>query len=206
MRCDVKRARDNPFAVEHVLQLRYRFRDEDWPSFLKRLQSRNYRGAIVGPKGSGKTTLLEGLAEQLESLGRRVHRLFLNEQNRSYPADYVRRVCDALGERDVILFDGCEQLSLPAWWRFRWETRQAGGLIVTTHCPGRLPTLIECQTTHELFQELVGCLHEPTTLATETLERLFEKHRGNLRDAIRELYDLAACESLRGTNAVTFDS
>ncbi|TXT38622.1 MAG: hypothetical protein FD138_314 [Planctomycetota bacterium] len=206
MRCDVKRARDNPFAVEHVLRLRYRFRDEDWPSFLNRLQSRNYRGAIVGPKGSGKTTLLEDLGEHLETLGLRVHRLFLNEQNRAYPAEFVRRAHGSLDERDVLLFDGCEQLSLPAWWRFRWETRRAGGLIITTHRPGRSPTLIECQTTRELFRDLVRSLHEPTTLASETLERLFEKHRGNLRDAIRELYDLAAVENSREANAITIDS
>lgn len=200
------RARDNPFAVEHVLRLRYRFRHDDWPSFLARLQSRNYRGAIVGPKGSGKTTLLEDLAEQLETLGLRVHRLFLNEQHRAYPSTFVRCVHDSLGERDVILFDGCEQLSLPVWWRFRWETRRAGGLVVTTHRPGRFPTLIECQTTRELFRELVGSLHEPTTQASETLERLFEKHHGNLRDAIRELYDLAASENSREALAITIGS
>lgn len=202
----MKRARDNPFAVEHVRRLRYRFRHDDWPSFLNRLQSRNYRGAIVGPKGSGKTTLLEDLAEQLESNGLRVHRLFLNEQNRAYPTTFVQHVHDSLDERAVILFDGCEQLSLPAWWRFRWETRQARGLVVTTHRPGRYPTLIECQTTRDLFRELVHSLHEPTTLTSEMLERLFEKHHGNLRDAIRELYDLAACESAREANAITFDS
>lgn len=186
------RARDNPFAVERVLRLRYQFRNDDWFSLLQRLQSLNYRAAIVGPKGSGKTTLLEDLAERLETRGMRIHRLFLNEQSRAYPINFVQRVCDSLGEQDIILFDGCEQLSLPAWWRFRWETRQAGGLIITKHRAGRLPTLIECRTTRELFTTLVGRLHEPAMLAPNTLDRLFKKHQGNLRDAIRELYDLAA--------------
>lgn len=186
------RARDNPFAVERVLRLRYQFRNDDWSSLLQRLQSLNYRAAIVGPKGSGKTTLLEELAMQLEACGRRVHPLFLNEQSRAYPASFVRCVRNSLTEQDIILFDGCEQLSLLAWWRFRWETRRAGGLIITKHRAGRLPTLIDCQTTRELFAGLVHSLHEPTTLAPETLNRLFEKHHGNLRDAIRELYDIAA--------------
>lgn len=198
------RARDNPFAVERVLRLRYRFRDDDWPSFLDRLQSLRNRAAIVGPKGSGKTTLLEDLAARLEARGLRVHRLFLNEQRRAYPTSFVRNVRDSLGERDFILFDGCEQLSLPVWWRFRWETRRAGGLVVTTHRPGRLSTLIECRTTCELFRELVGSLRDPTTVAPEALDRLFEKHHGNLRDAIRELYDLAARENSYGTGAITF--
>ncbi|MBC7818682.1 MAG: hypothetical protein IAG10_17470 [Planctomycetaceae bacterium] len=190
----VRRARDNPFAVERVLRLRYRFRNDDWSSLLNRLQTLSYCAAIVGPKGSGKTTLLEDLAARLETRGLRIHRLFLNEQSRAYPASFVRCVRDSLSERDIILFDGCEQLSLPAWWRFRWETRRAGGLVITTHRPHRLPTLIECQTTRELFGELVRSLHDPTTLAPDTLDRLFEKHHGNLRDAIRELYDLAARE------------
>ncbi len=186
------RARDNPFAVERVLRLRYRFRNDDWSALLHRLQSLSYRAAIVGRKGSGKTTLLEDLAARLESRGLRIHRLFLNEQSRAYPATFIRSVRDSLGERDVILFDGCEQLSLSAWWRFRWETRRAGGMVITKHRAGRLPTLIECQTTRKLFQELVGSLHDPTTVAPGTLDRLFEKHHGNLRDAIRDLYDLFA--------------
>ncbi len=188
------RARDNPFAVERVLRLRYQFCNNDWSSLLQRLQSLNYLATIVGPKGSGKTTLLEDLAERLKARGFRVHRLFLNEQSRAYPTHFVQNLRDSLGEHDIILFDGCEQLSLPAWWRFRWETRRAGGMIITKHRAGRLPTLIECRTTRELFIELVGRLHEPTTLAPDTLDRLFQKHHGNLRDAIRELYDLAAHE------------
>jgi len=202
----VPRARDNPFAVEQVQRLRYRFRDEDWPSFLNRLRSQNYRGAIVGPKGSGKTTLLEELAGQLAPLGLRVHRLFLNEQRRAYPASFVRSLQNSLGPQDVILFDGCEQLRPLSWWRFRWQTRRAGGLIVTTHRAGRLPTLIECQTTRELFGELVRRLHDSIALSPETLDRLFEKHRGNLRDAIRELYDLATGENLEETDSLTLRS
>ena len=188
----MRRARDNPFAVERVLRLRYRFRNDDWSALLDRLQSLNYRAAIIGRKGSGKTTLLEELAEHLEARGLRIHRLFLNDQSRAYPATFLRFVRDSLGERDVILFDGSEQLSLSAWWRFRWETRRAGGLVITKHRAGRLPTLIECQTTRQLFHELVGSLHDSKTLVPDTLDRLFEKHHGNLRDAIRELYDIAA--------------
>lgn len=195
----MQRARDNPFAVERVLRLHYRFHNDDWPSLLNRLQSLNLHAAIVGPKGSGKTTLMEDLATRLETGGRRIHRLFLNEQCRAFPADFVRRVGKSLGAQDVILFDGCEQLSLPAWWRFRWETRRAGGLVVTSHRPGRLPTLIACQTTRELFRELVDSLHASASFATDVLDHLFEKHHGNLRDAIRELYDLAARENSLGT-------
>lgn len=198
------RARDNPFAVERVLQLRYRFRDDGWPSLLSRLRSLRCRAAIVGPHGSGKTTLLEELGERLTAQSVRVHRLFLNEQSRAYPTDFVRRIRDVLTPSDIILFDGCEQLGPLAWQRFRWQTRRAGGLIITTHAPGRLPTLWTCETSRALLTDLVSqLLGETATVAEEDLRRLFDKHRGNLRDVLRELYDRAAAEPACDTHAVT---
>lgn len=188
----MRRARDNPFSVERLRRLRYRFRDDDWPSFLDRLRTRGYRGAIVGPKGSGKTTLLDELAAHLGRSGWRVHRLFLNEELRADAADIARSLGTELGSRDIILFDGGEQLGWLSWWRFRWNTRRAGGLIVTVHRRGRLPTVIECRTDHQLFFDVVGDLSGPDWLPRQTLACLYEKHRGNLREALRDLYDLAA--------------
>ena len=189
------RARDNPFATQRVLRLQYQFGDGDWPSLLSRLTSLNGRGAIVGPHGSGKTTLLEELGERLGSQGVRVHRIFLNEQSRAYPTDFVQRMRDSLNSNDVVLFDGCEQLGPIAWQRFRWQTRRAGGLVITTHRPGRLPTLWNCETNPELLTDLVGqLLDQETALPAEQLRNLYHKHHGNLRNAIRELYDLAARE------------
>jgi len=94
---------------------------------------------------------------------------------------------------DIILLDGAEQLSRPAWELFKIKSRKAGGLIITTHRPGRLPTLLECVTRPGLLEAIVRTLtfdgaHEkpPPT------EQLFHRHKGNLRNALRELYDLYA--------------
>ncbi len=186
------RARDNPFAVERVLRLRYQFRVGSWPSLLTRLESLRYCAAIVGPHGSGKSTLLEELGERLSVSGFRVHRLFLNEQSRAYPTEFVRLVHDSMTPNDLILFDGCEQLGPFAWRRFRWQTRRAGGLIVTTHRPGRLPTLWNCETNPELLSDLVSqLLADSSNIAAEQIRHLYEKHGGSVREALRELYDLA---------------
>jgi adenylate kinase family enzyme len=189
------RARDNPFAIEHVLKLRYRFGNDDWTSLLNRLQSLSYRAAIVGPHGSGKTTLLEDLGERLSARGFQIHRLFLNEQSREYPAEFLRRGRKNFTSNDIILFDGCEQLGSLAWLRFRSESRRAGGLVITTHAGGRLPTLRTCETNRGLLGDLVcQLMQSEKTIAPEILDRLFDKHRGNLRDVLRELYDRAATE------------
>lgn len=190
------RARHNPFATEHVLRLRYQFRNPDgdgWSALLARLEALRFHAAIVGPHGSGKTTLLEDLGPRLRDRGFRTHAVFLNEQDRDYPVDFLRRVRPGLTENDIILFDGCEQLGLFNWLRFCRQTRRAGGLIVTTHRPGRLPLLRQCATDPDLLDDLVRRLGGDASRPTPTnIRRLYDSHHGNLRDALRALYDIAA--------------
>ncbi len=208
------RARDNPFCVSRVLELRYQFHsqaDQGWSSLLSRLEGLRYRAAIIGPHGSGKTTLLEDLGSRLIEQGFRTHPVFLNRQDHAYPHEFVARTDGKLSSRDIVLLDGCEQLRLPDWWQFRWQMRHAGGLVVTTHRAGRLPVLWRCQTNPELLFGLVRRLIDsyridnpvdnldgntpPEFPAVPTLtetHQLFQDMRGNLRDALRELYDRAA--------------
>jgi hypothetical protein len=187
------RARDNPFATERVLRLRYQFEVADgWLQLLNRLHALRYSAAIIGPHGSGKTTLLEDLAGHLQDKGFRTRSLFLNEQNRAYPVELVRRLSHGLTSNDIVLFDGCEQLGPVNWWRFQRQMRRAGGLIVTTHTAGRLPLLWKCQTAPQLLANLVEQLTGPSGCPTESaIRRLYERHNGNLREALRELYDSA---------------
>ena len=71
--------------------------------------------------------------------------------------------------------------------------RRSGGLLVTAHEEGLLPTLVETHTSTELLteltEELIGVSVRPLL---PLLEELREAHRGNLRDVFLGLYDLAA--------------
>jgi len=176
-------ARDNPFAVHRVLRERYRLDGAGWAALLARLEAQRWRGAIVGPHGAGKTTLLEDLAVRLEAGGRRVRWVRLNSENRCVP----RGRLVGLEARDLVLLDGAEQLGWVRWRLLRWQVRRAAGLIITTHRAGRLPTVQRCGANPELLRELVSALG--VTLGVDEATGLYARHRGNIREALRELYD-----------------
>lgn len=176
---------DNPFAVQRVLEIHYRLpENRSWEALLDRLAALNWRAAIVGPHGHGKTTLLEDLAPRLETRGFRVRTISLREAHPRLDRE-DRTVLGSLGPQDVLLLDGAEQLGWIAWMGVRVRARRAGGLVITSHRPGLLPTLFECETTPELLAEIVGELSG----ADLDVEELHARHGGNVRDALRELYD-----------------
>ena len=75
-------------------------------------------------------------------------------------------------------------------------TRHARSLVATLHQPGRLPTLIECETNSRLLHDLVEELAPTNVIALEpNLEELFLRHNGNIRLCLRELYDVFAGRS-----------
>ena len=187
------KARENPFSTDRVLRLRYRLAGETWDALLARLARLGYRAALVGPKGAGKTTLLEELESKLSALGFVPKPLRLDTEHRCFPARFERGFFAAVERSDIVLLDGAEQMGLWRWWRFQRLSRQAGGLIVTSHRPGLLPTLLETRATPELLADLMAELLGRDQAATQAQARLlFARHGGNLRNALRELYDLAA--------------
>ena len=176
------RARDNPFASHRVERLRYRLpQGLTWDALLERLADLRHRAALVGPHGRGKTTLLEELAPRLTARGFRVRTVTLRQDERRVDWKRFR----GLGADDVLCLDGAELLGRLAWLRVRLSCRRAGGLIVTSHRPGLLPTLLECDTTPEL---LAGLVRELTGEELDTGE-LFVRHGGNLRMVFWEMYD-----------------
>jgi hypothetical protein len=179
------RARDNPFASDRVERLRYRLPEGlTWDHLLERLAALRFRAALVGPHGRGKTTLLEELAPRLAAKGFRVRTVTLRQEERGVDWKRLR----GLREDDILFLDGAELLGRLAWLRVRFHCRRSGGLIVTSHRPGLLPTLLECGTTPELLAELV---RELTGEEPETAE-LFARHGGNLRLVFWNLYDRSA--------------
>lgn len=187
------RARDNPFAADRVLSIRYECPEGQVGALLARLERLRYRAAIVGPHGTGKTTLLEDLEAPLARLGFRVTHLRLRADRRRFPSGCLAQLAARLDARDLVCLDGAEQLDRVRWMTFRWRTRRAGGVLITSHRPGFLPTLIECTTSPELLDGIISRLTpQAGGLLRPTAEDLFKRHHGNLRDALRELYDVYA--------------
>jgi hypothetical protein len=173
-----------------VLAVRYRLAaGTTWPDLMDRLAALRYRAAVVGPHGRGKSTLLEDLAPRLEERGFRVRRITINQAHPRLDRS-EREALRALGAQDVLLFDGAERLGRAGWLALRARSRGFGGLIVTSHRPGLLPTLHECETSPELLAGIVRDLLGPDAGGPCPVPvDLYTRHGGNLRDALRELYD-----------------
>jgi hypothetical protein len=132
---------------------------------------------------------LEELEPKLRAKGFETMRLRLNQQS----SLHERWSLSKTTTRQFLLFDGAEQLSWVAWQFFKWRTRPAAGLIITTHKPGRLPTLWDCRTSSRLLSDLVADLLTGSRFTPPADPGyLFRKHHGNLREALRECYDLMA--------------
>jgi len=184
------RARDNPFAVERIQTIRYRPLHTTFDQILARLHELNYRAAIIGPEGSGKTTLLEDLQERLRQKGLRANFTFVNDTAR-FDSPACRRLLSELTRDTLLLLDGADLIRRWDWSLLKRHTiTHAYGLVITSHRRGLLPTLIECSTTPALLKDIVSnLLPQGRTIPDESLDNLFQRHQGNLRACLRELYD-----------------
>lgn len=145
---------------------------------------------VVGPEGSGKTTLLEQIEPHLAERGWRVRRLQLRPGE--IEAARWRPFLDELETGDLLLLDGLDHLAPVERLQLLRRSGRAGGLIATSHRPERfLPTLLDCRTTPELLEAIARDLggSEADGLPFAELHR---RHAGNIRTALRELYDLWA--------------
>jgi energy-coupling factor transporter ATP-binding protein EcfA2 len=181
----------NPFRTERVLSIRYRLPGSGLDGLMDRFETTGRRGALVGPQGSGKTTLLEDLAPVIQSRGYQTRWINLDEESGFFDAAQYRPFFAALDSGTIVLLDSAEKLGRWRWWTFARESRRAAGLLITTHGAGFLPTLRECRTTPGLLNDLVRDLVGPEA-DTLPLAPLYDRHRGNLREVLRALYDLYA--------------
>jgi hypothetical protein len=147
----------------------------------------------VGPEGSGKTTLLDDLATELVRRGRSVHFVTLSAGEHGLSARQRRAVLEAAEGESTLLVDGADALAPRAWRALCRQGRRAGGFVVSAHAEGLLPTLWRTRTSPHLLEETVQAL---TGVGSEAFGRpaedLFRSHGGNLREALRELYDICA--------------
>ncbi len=184
------RARDNPYRVEWLHALRFRLQGGCWDRLWERFVRQGRRGCVLGPHGSGKTTLLLELAEWLRDTGLsvRMETVRTGESRRHDP----RLWCEGLGEGAVLVVDGADLLSPLRWRRLVQGKPRVAGLIVASHTRRLLPVLHSCRTTADLLDDLIRELHPGNGCGQPSAGDLFTRHRGDLREALRELYDFHA--------------
>lgn len=193
---------DNPFASHHVRPgaLPFLFADDQSAaSLVARLAAHRWRGQIVGPHGTGKSTLLETLLPELQSRGREVVLLThrggrLRRRQASTDAGSGRRF--RFSQRTQVVIDGFERLALPArlFWRVLCRL-QGAGLLVTAHRRVGLPTLYETRSSPALARQIVARLlrekdASSASITPDDVAGAFERHEGNVRDALFALYDI----------------
>jgi hypothetical protein len=183
-------ARENPFRADRVLACRYRPQSVGWDELIDRIQRHRYRAAIIGPEGTGKTTLLEDLAPRLDAMGHRTRLVRWQTFDNVTCRDRLERVRQCSQQGEMILLDGADQMPVWAWMIFRWRVTR---FIVTANTPRwATATLIRTQTSLALLDAILAELLETDDRLRwqPVAHELFDRHRGNIREVLRDLYDL----------------
>ena len=185
----------NPFSTRFVRPDQVEFIFETGGSIenlVKRLETSAWRGQILGPHGTGKTTLIWSLVRILQPnlaiklIQLQSHHKKLDEAKTLFQTERYSET-----ENDLLIVDGFESLGWLERRSLLGRHHSKGRLLVSTHQDCGLPVLFQSPTKPEIFNQLVSKLtkHVGSELVGES-SRLFEKHQGNCRDAIFELYDL----------------
>jgi len=195
-----RRAR-NPFATRFIRPGMLPPLDaEGRPVSVAALAARVPRGgfmALVGPHGSGKSNLLTALATHLAHDGvvmqRRVRRA------RDVPGLLARIARLPVGA--IACIDGWERLGAPGRLAVRVVAWCRGcDLVVTAHRPCG-PVLARCMTTPSLLARLVAMLGpDEAVIGHDDVAAAYDRHAGNVREALLDLYDLFE-QRIRGSAA-----
>ena len=193
----------NPFSASRIRPGAIPFiftTPKEWEHLLARIGACNYWGEIVGQHGTGKSTLLLQIGEHLKSCGQRARRFRASRRGWLATARQLSRHRESV---DVVLLDEFD--SLP--WIGRRQVvsllrRNRAGLILSSHRTHGLPTLLRTSTNTRLARHVVESLlsqrehlqeaelkstYRPPT--EECLTALLDKHDGNMREVLFDLYD-----------------
>ena len=183
----------NPFATRFTRPgaIEFLFPDgESAQTLVDRLREHAWQGEIVGPHGAGKSTLLATLVEPLTSTGRSVVLSTLHQGETSLP----KRLDDwrSWSTATQVIVDGYEQLT---WWSRRQLARRVrekrAGLLVTSHAPTGLPTLMVVAPRLDAAQRVVRRLvPDANAITRDDVARAFRDCDGNIREMLFQLFDL----------------
>jgi hypothetical protein len=101
----------------------------------------------------------------------------------------------------IRVVDGFEQFSWLARWRLKRRCRRmCSGILVTSHRPTGLPTLIEISPEPELVHRLVNelCAGASALITPQDVTAGYARHGSNIRELFFDLYDRH--EQLRRVN------
>jgi hypothetical protein len=156
------------------------------------LEANAWHGQITGNHGTGKSTLLAALTPAIEGRGRAVRSITLPAGQRHLPRNFFRwlRRPARLG---VAAVDSIEQLH--PWNRLllkRFCRTHGAGLVVASHRRAGLPRLYETAVDEERAWSVVQRLQSGFSprIEIEDLRLRLDRHEGNLREALFDLYDL----------------
>lgn len=162
---------------------------------VARLAANGWWGEIVGPHGSGKSTLLEALKPKLRDAGFTIESIQLRDGQRRLPAEFFKWASEMASNsqdaKTLLIVDGYEQLGWLARASLKRRCRRAGaGLLVTSHAPTGLPTLITLAPDLPLVEQLVAalCTRAPSITPADVTAS-HAAHGSNVRDIFFDLYD-----------------
>jgi len=157
---------------------------------VAKLAAQQWRGAIIGAHGSGKSTLLEALKPALAASARSIRAISLHDGQRRLPRLFLGTCkCEA---NPLFVIDGYEQLGWTAQLLLLRRCRLIGaGLLVTSHQPVHLPTLVQLTPDRQLVEQLVDdlCAEVSTTITRAAIAASHACHGSNVREILFDLYD-----------------
>lgn len=181
----------NPFTTRHTRPgtlppLAADGRPLDIATLIRELMQAGGTG-IEGPHGSGKSTLLTAMAAKLADDGLLAGCLRLRGRRDAWAA--LGAICSATAGQ-VVCLDGWETLGLVAAVARMLARTRGVRLVVTSHRPTGLPLVVRTTTTVALLAAIVHRLPDHAGLIADAdLPEAFASHRGDLREALLDLYD-----------------
>ena len=189
-------AKDNRFSTCFTDNLSFRFGgSETWDLLFLRFKSLGFKGAVTGAEGSGKTTFMLQFGQYLKSKGFPIFYLRLSEDQKSGHLFSFYKALKKYKASEILLLDGYEQLDAFSRMFLKWRARNIKGLLISCHMKAPCKVLHHCETSPELLRELLRSLTgNEQFISTEDSELLLEKSGGNVRGALRTLYDYEASQ------------